>query len=540
MDLIQLPEEIFALIVEHLVLIIGNCKAVRLRSVSRRFDVAILHAVFVRQVIDFLDPDDVQTRSSGLPPPAMGRLVLAKSKSNPHRNHVLCALSKIIDALDGMQISVQQESRCRNHEIISEAVAQHLRSQDHPFGYLEEEGSQTLSEAEAFHNIFCASISLGNLSLVKSLLNAGTVPSSWMVNTESAYLGRPLQIACAWGHTAVVKYLLESGADPHSLSGRDAVQYDGRPWNAFLDRYCRRVYRSSNGSSLRAAALAGHTEIVHLLLRPEYKLESCRNEWFRVFLAAARGGHADILMALLQAYGTTWDAQPELRKVVLWEAAYHGREPVVRMMLENGADVNAQLVNPALYSASPLQMAARHGHTPVIRLLLEHGADVACDVGYEGSAVRVAASRGHEEAVLTLLEYGGDPCAAFRSATDGAQDHLLRILLQQGFDMNRRLHPTAPDTEGNSALVMSAIRGCAQTVRVLVEAGVSPNDEDLRCDAVFQAWSMGRFHVYNLLLQLGGEDKAMPDSDEYPLDEPRLVCSGFLVDERTCRWIGKY
>ncbi|GIC90479.1 uncharacterized protein Aud_006913 [Aspergillus udagawae] len=122
-----------------------------------------------------------------------------------------------------------------------------------------------------------------------------------------------------------------------------------------------------------------YTDIVHLLLQPDHRLSSYQNELFRVFLAAARWGHTDILMSLLQAYGTLWDFQPELRKVVVWEAAYHGRESLLRMRLRNGADANAQLMYLAKYSTSPLQMAARHGHTPVI---LEHGAEIACDIGH--------------------------------------------------------------------------------------------------------------------------------------------------------------
>jgi hypothetical protein len=74
-----------------------------------------------------------------------------------------------------------------------------------------------------------------------------------------------------------------------------------------------------------------YTDIVHLLFQPDHRLSSYQNERFRVFLAAARGGHTDILMSLLQAYSTSWDVQPELRKVVLWEAAYHGRESLLRM-----------------------------------------------------------------------------------------------------------------------------------------------------------------------------------------------------------------
>ncbi|KAK7979852.1 hypothetical protein PG989_012309 [Apiospora arundinis] len=50
-----IPNEVFDLIVEPLVVAIGIRKAVRLRTVSRAFDAAILHAICDRQVVDIYD-----------------------------------------------------------------------------------------------------------------------------------------------------------------------------------------------------------------------------------------------------------------------------------------------------------------------------------------------------------------------------------------------------------------------------------------------------------------------------------------------------
>ncbi|TGZ80740.1 hypothetical protein EX30DRAFT_299552, partial [Ascodesmis nigricans] len=53
-------------------------------------------------------------------------------------------------------------------------------------------------------------------------------------------------------------------------------------------------------------------------------------------------------------------------------AAASGSEESVRLLLDHGADLNAQ----GLYYGTFLQAAAAKGNEAVVRLLLSHGADV--------------------------------------------------------------------------------------------------------------------------------------------------------------------
>lgn len=66
-------------------------------------------------------------------------------------------------------------------------------------------------------------------------------------------------------------------------------------------------------------------------------------------------------------------------------AAFRGEESVVKLLLEKGADVNAQIGS---YYVSALAAAALRGKESIVKLLLENGADVNMSIsGVYGSAL---------------------------------------------------------------------------------------------------------------------------------------------------------
>jgi ankyrin repeat protein len=65
-----------------------------------------------------------------------------------------------------------------------------------------------------------------------------------------------------------------------------------------------------------------------------------------------------------------------------------GHDSVVTLLLEKGADVNAQ----GGFYGNALQAAAQGGYTSVVTLLLEKGADVNAQGGCYGNALQAASS----------------------------------------------------------------------------------------------------------------------------------------------------
>jgi ankyrin repeat protein len=93
-------------------------------------------------------------------------------------------------------------------------------------------------------------------------------------------------------------------------------------------------------------------------------------------------------------------------------AACRGYEAVVKLLLENGADVNRAEANAVnVFGRTPLHWASENGHVEVVKLLLENGADVN---RAEVNAVNVfgrtplhwASDHGHVEVVKLLSGSG--------------------------------------------------------------------------------------------------------------------------------------
>jgi hypothetical protein len=86
----------------------------------------------------------------------------------------------------------------------------------------------------------------------------------------------------------------------------------------------------------------------------------------------------------------------------LYYVSLQGLLKPLRLLLERGADVNAQ---GGAYD-NALQAASAGGHEAVVALLLEKGADVNAQGGAYGNALQAASAGGHKAIVALLLKKG--------------------------------------------------------------------------------------------------------------------------------------
>jgi len=137
----------------------------------------------------------------------------------------------------------------------------------------------------------------------------------------------------------------------------------------------------------------------------------------------------------------------------------------VRLLLEKGANIEAQY-GDGNYTA--LSGAAAKGHEAVVRLLLENGADINHN-GWQ-PALHHAAGGGHEAVVRLLIEKGANVKAknkngetALHRATGASlrSEEMVRLLLEYGADIQ------AKDNEGATALQLAAGRKNWKIVRLL-------------------------------------------------------------------------
>ena len=69
--------------------------------------------------------------------------------------------------------------------------------------------------------------------------------------------------------------------------------------------------------------------------------------------------------------------------LALQEACFYGNKTIVKLLIENGADVNAK---GGKYG-NALQAASYYGYKSIVRLLLENGAEVKENGGEHGNAL---------------------------------------------------------------------------------------------------------------------------------------------------------
>jgi hypothetical protein len=83
-------------------------------------------------------------------------------------------------------------------------------------------------------------------------------------------------------------------------------------------------------------------------------------------------------------------------------ACLEGNKEAAQMLLDQGADINAQ----GGHLGNALQVACYQGHKEIVQILLDKGADVNAQGGHLGNALHAASFSGYKEIVQILLEKG--------------------------------------------------------------------------------------------------------------------------------------
>lgn len=187
----------------------------------------------------------------------------------------------------------------------------------------------------------------------------------------------PLSLAAQTGLTAAVKMLLDRGAqvEPNPLMG-----------------YC----------AYFMGCLSSHFHIVEMLLQHGASPNGDGGKFTPLYWAIKYNQHA-LGMELLSrgavvdfSYGD-WIHGPLFRKLtLLWWAVIHGDEPLVRLLLEKGANPDTEVRRKTEYKGSskprtPLKVAIIKSYDSIAELLLDYGADPSRDeYDHQPKLMRVA------------------------------------------------------------------------------------------------------------------------------------------------------
>lgn len=160
----------------------------------------------------------------------------------------------------------------------------------------------------------------------------------------------------------------------------------------------------TNKTPLLWAAENGHEALVKLLLEQGADQE-CRGTDHRTpLLWAARKGH-EALVKLLVEQGADRECKDRDHRTPLSLAAQYGHEVVLRLLLQQGANLESK---DSMKGRTPLSMASMRGKVAVVKLLLEHNADQNYRDQEGRTPLSLAAAHGHVDVVQLLLEHGAD------------------------------------------------------------------------------------------------------------------------------------
>ena len=199
------------------------------------------------------------------------------------------------------------------------------------------------------------------------------------------------------------------------------------------------------------------------------------------------------------------ETDPDAKNAALQEACSVGNLDFVKLLIDNGADVNARSQRgPALY----LAMMANHGQ--IAELLISKGADINMKNSAGQSILHFACQRGNKEIANLLINNGADVNAsnnAGRTPLDLAEQRghteIVELLLKHG---------------AKRTLLGAITSGNIEQVKALISEEIDPNAKNT---ALQEACSSGKLDIVKLLIDNRVDVNVKNSSGQTPL---HLAC----------------
>ena len=369
--------------------------------------------------------------------------------------------------------------------------------------------------AAPINNSLMVAIMNGDKQKVAQLIEQGV-----SVNQADRNAFTPLMIAAIYGHTEIVKQLLEANADVNvsiSVPGAngqdltaihmarvnnhpeivDILRAAGARENS--DKQGRETLSDNDPYILMLEACSeGNTEMIQTLLKDGVKPTSHHLK------IAAQEKQSQVLKQLVESgidVNLPDDGEYPFLSVVSFCPledvelfVKHGADftvsypsssggsvgpalvlvsligdlPKVKYLVEQKADVN--ITNTS--GSTPLIVASSEGHKNIVAYLLEHGANVNATNNHKDTALMVASGKGDLESVKLLFSAGAQINAqnkhkdtALMFAAENGNKEIVQFLISSGADLNLK------DTENGTALSLAREKGHTEIIELLKTAG---------------------------------------------------------------------
>jgi len=305
-----------------------------------------------------------------------------------------------------------------------------------------------------------------DLATADVLIRAGA-----KVTTASRRGVTPLDLACENGSAAMIRKLLDAGADAKSPRALMTAARTGNPEavGVLLDRGAGVNAKDATGqTALMWAITENHPEAVRILL----------DHGADVNIATPRIDEPPPTVGNLQGIGRAQDRKapvPEGAMTPLLYAAREGRMDIAKMLVAKGAAVN----QAEAFGGTPLLLAILNGHTELAQFLLEQGGDPNTGDGFGRAPLWAAVDYRNLD-------------AAESSQTNGVVREpvleLIKALLNRGANPNVRTLVEPPTRRwmmpfgarqwvspaGQTPFVRAALAGDVAVMRLLLEHHADP------------------------------------------------------------------
>jgi ankyrin repeat protein len=318
-----------------------------------------------------------------------------------------------------------------------------------------------------------------NINIIKSCISAGADLND--KHNYSASGRSALIIAAMYGHTGIVRLLIDSGADVNATK---------------IDGY----------TALMAASSHGYTEIVQLLIAAGANVNASENitgrelrinnecikiDGYTALMIATSHGYTEIVKLLIDA-GANVNARGDIEgNTALIIAAKLQNLEIIKLLVNNRADINFKVQD--YVGKTIFDHALDIGNSEIIEFLLLSGADdnLSLDKALKKSAEikniknqtqnlfkEIYSNDPNINIIKSCISAGADVNAYDRSntaliiAAKNANTEIARLLIAANADVNAR------DNNGRSALMIAAMYGHTGIVRLLINAGADVNAKE--------------------------------------------------------------
>lgn len=295
-----------------------------------------------------------------------------------------------------------------------------------------------------------AIIELASKGKIKELKNIA-VEGVNQINARDAKDNTALIVAASKGHLEVVTWLINNNADINLANRKKetalmkSIEGNFVTITEQLLTYGADVNRRNidGDTPLILAAKNGHVDIVRSLIQDGADIDARDNEGNNALLIAIKNNQIDIIPLLLEAGINVNSANTYLDTALILAIMAPSALTILDLLLKYGADLNIK----NRYNRTPLWMACRQGNMEVVLYLIEKGSNIH-DLDSKGSNLLYVAS---DNEPINVLEY---------------------LLSLKKLDINNQ------NNEGLTPLMVAALGGRADKVKMLVQSGANINLKD--------------------------------------------------------------